>query len=140
MAKIAVVYWSETGNTEQMAEGVAEGIRSAGSEVALVPAADFDPATCGNYDAIAFGCPAMGTEVLEEDVFEPMYERAEPYLSGKKIALFGSYDWGDGGWMREWVDRAEGVGANVVSNLIVNLTPGEAELNECREVGKKLAG
>lgn len=102
MSKIAVVYWSGTGNTEAMARSVAEGAHSAGAEVEVLTAAEFGPDKLATYDAAAFGCPAMGAEQLEEDEFEPMFSGCKAALKGKKIALFGSYGWGDGEWMRSW--------------------------------------
>ena len=107
--KIAVIYWSGTGNTEMMAKAVAEG---AGAE--LFSVSDFS-GNIADYDRLAFGCPAMGSEVLEEDEFEPFFTGIESMLSGKKIALFGSYDWGDGEWMRTWADRCTAAGAYLYS-------------------------
>ena len=97
MSNIAVVYWSGTGNTEAMAFAVAEGARGKGADVSLLTASEFSEDQIGRYDAIAFGCPSMGAEQLEESEFEPMFTACEGGLSGKKIALFGSYGWGDGG-------------------------------------------
>ena len=99
MSKIAVVYWSGTGNTEAMANAVADGIREKGGEASLLTASAFDASMMDSFDAIAFGCPSMGSEQLEESEFEPMFTSCRPKLSGKKIALFGSYGWGDGEWM-----------------------------------------
>ena len=96
MSKIAVVYWSGTGNTEAMANLVAEGATSAGAETEVIPCSDFSADKAAEYDAFAFGCPAMGAEQLEEDEVEPMFAGLEDSLGGKKIALFGSYGWGDG--------------------------------------------
>ena len=107
MSKIAVVYWSGTGNTEAMAGAVAEGVTGAGGEAALLTAAEFDPSLVDSFDAIAFGCPSMGSEELEESEFAPMFEGCEPKLKGKKIALFGSYGWGDGEWMRTWEENRQ---------------------------------
>ena len=106
MSKVAVVYWSSTGNTEAMANAVADGIREKGGEAVLHTCEDFDGSKVAEYDAIAFGCPAMGDEVLEESEFEPFFTAIEGALSGKTIALFGSYGWGDGEWMRNWEERA----------------------------------
>ena len=106
MSKVAIVYWSGTGNTEQMAESVADGARGAGAEVTVFTSAEFDADKMDEFDAIAFGCPSMGAEQLEEDEFEPMFTACEAKLSGKKIALFGSYGWGDGEWMRNWMRPA----------------------------------
>ena len=102
MSKVAVVYWSGTGNTEAMAMTVAEGAKGKGAEVSVIPAAEFTAEQIGNYGAIAFGCPSMGAEQLEESEFEPMFAACEGRLSGKNIALFGSYGGGDGEWMRSW--------------------------------------
>lgn len=139
MSKVAVVFWSGTGNTETMADAVAEGARAAGAEVDQVQAADFDASAVAGYDAVAFGCPAMGDESLEEDEFEPMFEAAEAQLSGKKVGLFGSYDWGTGDWMDTWRERTEGDGAEVVATVIANLEPDDEALTSCKELGAALA-
>ncbi len=134
--KTAVIYWSGTGNTEAMAKAVAEG---AGAELFSVSAFSGDVA---DYDAVAFGCPAMGAENLEEGEFEPFFEGIEIKLSGKKVALFGSYGWGDGEWMREWAERVKNDGAVLVNDegLIVNEAPDDAALADCKALGAKLAG
>ena len=111
MNKIAVVYWSGTGNTELMAAKVAEGARGAGANAELIKASDFDGAKLDEYDAVAFGCPSMGVEQLEESEFEPMFLSCEAKLKDKKIALFGSYGWGDGEWMRNWEETCVRDGA-----------------------------
>ena len=141
MSKVAVVYWSSTGNTEAMANAVAEGAKAAGAEVVTFETADFTAEKVDEFDAIAFGCPAMGDEVLEEDEFEPMFSSCEAKLSGKKVGLFGSYGWGDGEWMREWVDRMTAAGASVIDGegLIAHEAPDEEAVAACNELGKKLA-
>lgn len=102
MSKIAVVFWTGTGNTSTMATAIVEGIKEAGAEAELIAAADFGAAKVKEYDGIAFGCPAMGDEVLEESEFAPMFDECKPELTGKKVALFGSYGWGTGEWMENW--------------------------------------
>lgn len=139
MSKIAVVFWSGTGNTEAMATAVAEGVRSAGGEADEIQASDFSTDTLSEYDAVAFGCPAMGDEELEEDEFAPMFESVEDDLSGKKVGLFGSYDWGTGDWMDSWKERTEGDGAEVVDTVIANLEPDDEALASCKELGAQLA-
>ena len=141
MSKVAVVYWSGTGNTEAMAMAVAEGAKGKGAEVSVITAAEFSPEQVGEYSAIAFGCPSMGSEQLEESEFEPMFTACEGRLSGKNIALFGSYGWGDGQWMRDWVQRADDANANVYTGegLIVNETPDADALDKCRAFGKDFA-
>ena len=141
MSNIAVVYWSDTGNTEAMANYVAEGIRAAGGNADVITADSFGPDKVSQYDAIAFGCPAMGDEILEEDIFEPMFSAVEGSLSGKRVGIFGSYDWGDGQWMREWTERVTGEGATVVNGegLICQETPDDAMIEECKNLGKALA-
>ena len=123
--KIAVIYWSGTGNTEAMASAVAEG---AGAELYSVSQFSGDVT---EYDRLAFGCPAMGAENLEEGEFEPFFEGIESKLSGKKVALFGSYGWGDGEWMREWAERVRNDGAVLVND--------DAALADCKALGAKLA-
>ena len=139
--KIAVVYWSGTGNTEAMAQAVAEGAKNAGGDVSLLTSADFGASDMDTYDAVAFGCPAMGSEELEDGEFGPMFSDCEKKLSGKKIALFGSYGWGDGQWMRDWVERAQGDGAQVLNGegLICNEAPDDDVQAACRKLGADLA-
>lgn len=141
MSKVAVVYWSSTGNTEAMANAVADGVKGKGGEAVLHTCEDFDGSKVTEYDAIAFGCPAMGDEVLEESEMEPFVESVEGFVSGKTVALFGSYDWGDGQWMRDWSERMTGAGATVVGGegLICNLEPDDEGIAACEELGKKLA-
>ena len=136
MSKVAVVYWSNTGNTQAMAESVAAGARDKGADVSVFEAADFNADMVGDFDAIAFGCPAMGDEILEESEFEPMFAEAEKVLSGKKIALFGSYDWGDGQWMRDWEERCLGAGAVLAGDSVTaNDAPDDDALAACRALG-----
>lgn len=132
--KTAVIYWSGTGNTEAMAQAIAE---AAGAELFAV--SDFK-GDISEYDRIAFGCSAMGAEVLEEDEFDPFFTSIESKLNGKTIALFGSYGWGDGEWMRNWVDRAKGDGAIVLNDegLIVNEAPDADALKLCADLGQQL--
>lgn len=138
--KIAVVYWSSTGNTEAMAQAVAEGARKAGASAELFTATEFDGGKVDAFDAIAFGCPAMGAEELEDSEFAPMFESCERRLSGKKIALFGSYGWGDGEWMRTWEDTCRNDGASLVcDSVICQEAPDDDALNACRSLGEALA-
>lgn len=117
--KIAIVYWSGTGNTEAMAQSVAAGAAGAGAEVALLTADLFSAASVADYDAFAFGCPAMGDEVLEEGDFEPMFSAVEGELAGKKVVLFGSYGWGDGAWMRDWETRCQAAGIQLAAQSVI---------------------
>ncbi len=138
--KIAVVYWSSTGNTEAMAQAVIEGARKAGASAELFTATEFDGGKVDAFDAIAFGCPAMGAEELEDSEFAPMFESCESKLSGKKIALFGSYGWGDGEWMRTWEDTCRNDGASLVcDSVICQEAPDDDALNACRSLGESLA-
>ena len=139
MSKIAVVYWSGTGNTEAMANAVAEGARNAGAIVEMFTASEFSASMVDYFDAIAFGCPSMGAEQLEESEFEPMFTDCESKLSGKKIALFGSYGWGDGEWMRTWEDTCRDHGADLACDSVIcqDAPDDEAEAN-CRSLGASL--
>lgn len=136
---VSIVYWSGTGNTEAMANAVAEGVRSAGAEVEVIPVAEATESVL-NSEVVLFGCPAMGNEELEDSEFEPFFSSLEGRLSGKKIGLFGSYEWAEGEWMRTWQARAEGDGANLIADgLAVYSTPDEEGLEKCRELGKAAA-
>ena len=141
MNQLGIVYWSGTGNTEIMANCIAEGAREAGARVELMGPSEFSAAQFSEFNVVAFGCPAMGAEVLEEMEFEPMFQGIEGVLSGKKIALFGSYGWGDGQWMRDWCTRCDNANANLYDpeGLMVNEVPDDAAQAKCRELGRKLA-
>ena len=139
MSKVAVVYWSGTGNTEAMASAVAEGITAAGGEASTITAGAFSAAAINDYDAIAWGCSAMGDEVLEESEFQPMWDECKGSLGNKKIALFGSYGWGDGLWMRDWEKECKDLGLNLACDFVIaNDTPDEEAKEACRELGKAL--
>ena len=139
MSKIAVVYWSGTGNTEAMALAVADSVKEKGAEAALFTAGEFDVSQMDSYDTIAFGCPSMGAEELEENEFAPMFEACEAKLSGKKIALFGSYGWGGGEWMRNWEDRCISHGAVLVSDSVIcNNAPDSDAIEACKALGTAL--
>ena len=139
MSKVAVVYWSGTGNTKQMAEAVAEGIKTAGAEAVVMTPSEFDPLAISSYAAIAFGCPSMGAEQLEETEFEPMFDACKGSLAGKKIALFGSYGWGDGEWMRTWEEDCKAAGAVLAcDSVICNESPDETATEACKALGAAL--
>lgn len=139
MSKIAVVYWSGTGNTEAMANAVFDGAKEKGAEASLFTPDEFDASMVDAYDAIAFGCSAMGDEVLEETEFEPMFSGCKEKLQGKKIALFGSYGWGDGEWMRNWEDTCKEVGAVLAcESVICNEMPDDDGIQSCKELGESL--
>ena len=140
MSKVAVVFWSGTGNTEAMAKAVEEGIKGAGAEAVVVAPSAFDASKVSEFDAIAFGCPAMGDEVLEESEFDPMFSGVESSLKDKKIALFGSYGWGDGQWMRDWEDRCKNAGAVLACDSVTaNNDPDADAVNACKALGAALA-
>ncbi|MCR4671338.1 MAG: flavodoxin [Saccharofermentans sp.] len=139
MSKVAVVYWSGTGNTEAMAKEVEAGIVAAGGEATVLTCDGFDASKVSEFDAIAFGCPAMGAEVLEESEFDPMFTAVESALSGKKVALFGSYGWGDGQWMRDWEDRCKTAGAVLATESVTaNEAPDDEASAACKALGAAL--
>ena len=139
MSKVAVVYWSSTGNTEAMANAIAEGAKMAGADTDIFTASVFDSSKAAEFDAIAFGCPAMGAEELDDTEFEPMFSEVESSIAHKKIALFGSYGWGDGQWMRDWVDRCKQSGLNLINEGLMAIeAPNDADLANCRALGASL--
>ena len=140
MSKVAVVFWSGTGNTQAMADCVADGAKEKGAEVTSFNAGDFTAEQADAFDGIAFGCPAMGAEELEEGEFEPMFNAVSSKLAGKEVALFGSYGWGDGEWMRSWEDNTRSLGANIVFDSVICVeAPDEAAQQQCRDLGAALA-
>lgn len=138
MSKVAVIYWSSTGNTEEMANAVKAGAEEAGAEVDLLTCDQVS--TVSGYDGVALGCPAMGDEELDQDEFQPMWDEIKGSLIGKKVVLFGSYDWGEGDWMRSWEEDANDAGITLAAEgLIVNLTPDDEGIEKCKELGKTIA-
>ena len=139
MKKVAVVFWSGTGNTEAMADAVVKGAQAAGAAAEKVAASSFGPGDVSAYDAIAFGCPAMGSEQLEDSEFEPMFDSVKSSLSGKTIALFGSYGWGDCEWMRNWEDDCKAAGAVLAcESVTANDAPDDEAIEACKALGAAL--
>ena len=141
MNKSAIVYWSGTGNTEALADKIFESAKANGKDVLLFTASEFSADKVDEFDTIAFGCPSMGCEQLEDMEFEPMFENCKPKLKGKNIALFGSYGWGDGEWMRNWVEQMTGAGAEMIEaeGIIANEAPDADAQAACEAAGKALA-
>lgn len=140
MSKIAVVYWSGTGNTEMMANAVVKGAEDKGAEAQLFKAADFNGDMLNDFDAVAFGCPAMGADELEETEFAPMFESCKDKLWGKPTALFGSYGWSGGKWMEDWMNTCRGLSANLVHGGVICCgLPDTEAVNECIDLGRALA-
>lgn len=136
MKKIAIIYYSDSGNTEQMAESVLEGAKASGADASLFNVSEITPEVALSYDALALGCSAKGVEQLEESTFEPFFAELETKLSGKTIGLFGSYGWGGGEWMRTWEERVKNSGANLVRDGVISLeAPDETVLDECKSIG-----
>mgnify|MGYP000319107291 CR=1 FL=1 len=140
MSEVIVAFWTGTGNTAEMAEYVAEGIREGGAEAKVVSVDDISAADLKDAAAFALGCPSMGVEQLEESTMEPFVEEVCGFASGKTIGLFGSYGWGDGEWMRSWVERMTAAGAEMAEpeGVIANETPGSDDLDACKAAGAKL--
>lgn len=135
MEKVLIAYWSGTGNTEIMADSIEEGCLMQGADVTKVSVSE-QPSIEG-YDRLILGCSSMGDEVLEESEFAPWYDSIKNELSSKKVALFGSYGWGDGQWMRDWDEEVSMLGANNFEpSLIINYTPDELGKTQCVEFGK----
>ncbi|WP_432407429.1 flavodoxin [Wukongibacter sp. M2B1] len=141
MKKVTIIYWSGTGNTEMMANAISEAVKDVGNSVDVVRVEDANKDMVINSELLAFGCPSMGAEVLEEELMEPFIESIKDIdFNGKKVALFGSYDWGDGEWMRDWEERMKGYGASIVDEgLTIHLTPDDDGIEKCKDLGDSLA-
>ena len=140
MSKVAIVYWSGTGNTEAMAQAVQKGVQKGGAEAELFQVEQFSANDIAKYDGMIFGCPAMGDEVLEESVFEPFFAEAEGHLKDVPTALFGSYGWGGGAWMKAWEERVKADGAKLLRDgLAIENTPDDDGLAQCEALGEEFA-
>ena len=140
MSEVIVAFWTGTGNTAEMAEYVAEGIKEGGAEAKVVSVDDISAADLKDAKAFALGCPSMGVEQLEESTMEPFVEEVCGFASGKTIGLFGSYGWGDGEWMRNWEEDCRGKGAVLAAeSVICNDTPDDEGEEKCRALGRALA-
>lgn len=140
MKKIVVVYWSGTGNTKAMAEAVADGAKNENTAVSLLDVAQASIDDIKNADAVAIGCPSMGAEVLEEEQMEPFVSSIEDAVTGKPMALFGSYGWGNGEWMEDFVARMTKCGAKVLGKgLIIQEMPDAQGIKECNSLGNELS-
>lgn len=141
MSKLAVIFWSSTGNTEAMANAVLEGAKAGNADAELFNVADISAIDAAEYDTLLLGCPAMGAEELEDGEFEPFFADLEDSLAGKNVGLFGSYGWGDGEWMNTWAERTAAAGANLITEegVIANEYPDDDALEACRELGKAAA-
>ena len=134
-----IVYYSASGNTEKMANLIAEGIANGGKSADVINVSNANANIFDNEEIVILGCPAMGDEVLEENEFEPFVEEISSKISGKKVALFGSYGWGDGQWMRDWQERMESLGCTLIDDgLIIQYEP-EDSSPECIELGMTIA-
>ncbi|KEJ02874.1 flavodoxin [Clostridium botulinum A2B3 87] len=137
MAKVNIIYWSGTGNTEKMAEAIKEGLESA--EAKLLSVSDATTKDVEEAEVVVLGCPSMGDEALEEGEMEPFVDSISNIVKGKKVALFGSYGWGDGQWMRDWEERMESYGAEIkVESLIHQGEPDDSTMEECKAFAQKL--
>lgn len=139
MKKVNVIYWSGTGNTEKMAEAIVKGAKSEGAEVKLIPVGEASMDDVKEVENIAFGCPAMGAEELEEVEMRPFMDEANALLSGKNVVLFGSYSWADGEWMELWQDEISDTGCNLISGFAAYDDPDDDAIEECESLGKELA-
>lgn len=135
MSKVAIVYWSGTGNTQAMADAVREGATEAGAEATVLDASAFGASQLGSYDAVIFGCSAQGDEELEADEFEPMFADCEPQLKDRVVGLFGSYEWNNGEWMDAWRQRTEGDGAKLAGTVIAYGYPDDDATAACKKLG-----
>ena len=140
MKNVAVVFWSGTGNTEAMARAVVKGAQAAGASAQAIAVSDFGADAVSGYDSIAFGCPAMGSEQLEDTEFEPVFDAVKGSLGGKKVALFGSYGWGGGDWMRAWEDDCASAGITLAADSVIcNDAPDDEAIDACKALGAALA-
>ena len=138
MSTLNIIYYTGTGNTQDMAKYIGEGAESAGVSVKLINVEEADE-TAVDADFIAFGSPAGGAEEVAPEMVE-FIEGIKDKISGKTIGLFGSYDWGQGGWMETWREEMIAENLSVVDDgLIIHLSVDDDEkIEKCREYGKAI--
>ncbi len=137
--KVKIIYWSGTGNTEKMANAVFEGAKEVNDDTTLINVCDAKVDDVKDADVLIFGCPAMGSEELEEEYMRPYMDSVNELLKGKKVALFGSYEWAEGQWMEYWKEELENLGVQVFETVIAYDNPSEDALADCRSLGKAIA-
>ncbi len=136
--KVNIVYWTGSGNTLMIADALYQGAEDGGHTVNSVYVNDMSAEDFAKADILCLGCPAMSGEDIEEYEFRPYYEDLKPYLEGKKVILFGSFDWGEGEWMQKWTAETKDVGADVIHSLAYQWTPEQEQLDEAYEIAKHL--
>lgn len=141
MSKIGIIYWSGTGNTETMAEAIKEGVANAGADVELFSVDAFS-GSINDYDGLILGCPACGDEELDDGEFEPFFNDNLENLSGKKVAIFGSYEWNEGEWIKVWANRCKEAGIELFKGegLKVYSAPEDEHIEECKAFGEEFVG
>ena len=141
MDKVYIIFWTQGGNTGAMASAIGDGVKAAGKEPVFLSPSEAKVSELTELNGFAMGCPAMGCEVLEETEMEPFVSEVESILNGKKIALFGSYGWGDGQCMRDWEERMNSAGAIIIGGrgTIAHEMPQDEDIELCKDLGKQLA-
>lgn len=140
MKKVNIIYWSGTGNTEKMANAIADGAKNEGAEVRIIPVSEASIDDVKEVENIAFGCPAMGNEELEEAEMRPFMDMANEVISGKNVVIFGSYEWADGEWMKSWQEEIEDTGAKLIADGFAAYdNPDENAIEDCISLGRDLA-
>lgn len=137
--KTTIIYWSSTGNTEKMAQLIGKGLTEIAVDVAIKQVSESSCQDIEDSDIVLLGCSAMGVEEIDTSEMEPFIKTNGEAFVNKKVALFGSYGWGDGEWMQDWETMMSDLGASIeVDSLTVNEMPvGDSELN-CIEFGKDI--
>ena len=140
MATLNIIYYTGTGNTADMAKYIGEGAENAGADVKLINVEEADESAI-NADFVAYGSPAVGAEEIAPELVE-FFEWIKEQSIGKTVGLFGSYDWGQGGWMETWREEMINEGFSIVNDgLIIHLAVDDDEkIEKCKEYGKAIVG
>lgn len=139
MKKICIIYWSNGGNVEVLANTIAESAKKTGAEVTIKHVADAKVSDVVESDAVALGSPSMDNNRIEQKEMEPFVNEFKLLPNnGKKLVLFGSYGWDDGEFIEEWSLRMKDYGFDIIGKLAVNESPDDKDLQMAKELGKKL--
>lgn len=139
MKKVSIIYWSNGGNVEVLANTIAESAKMHGAVVTIKHVQDATIEDVTTADAVAFGSPSMDNNRIEQHEMEPFIKEFKLLPNNnKKVVLFGSYGWDDGQFMKDWVVRMKDYQFDVIANIAVKESPSDEELEIARKFGEEL--
>lgn len=137
--KVSIAYYSETGNTQQLADILANSLSDLGAEVYKAAVSDVENEQFLSGDLLIFATPASGAEEIDQLEMQAFIDDIASQLSGRKIFLCGTYGWGDGEYMQAWSEAMQNLGCELVHEPFVCLeAPDEDAESKIAEIAKEL--